>query len=77
MSKNDPVNSTRFPPHVEAATYTADELAILLNVSVRHVWRLRDLNQLPASIRLGKLVRWPRKLVNEWLALQHEGAGRG
>ena len=53
---------------VTAECYTADELAVLLNCSLRHVWRMRDLGHLPAAIRLGRLVRWPKVLIDSWLA---------
>ena len=42
---------------------SAAELAELLGVSARHVWRLRDAGELPAPIRLGRLVRWRRSTV--------------
>lgn len=56
------------PPAVEQSCYTVDELARVLNVSVRHIWRLRDRGKLPAAIRLGKAVRWPKTLIDGWLA---------
>ncbi len=46
---------------------TVDDLARLLGCSRRHVWRLRDAGDLPAPIRLGKLVRWNREAVLRWI----------
>lgn len=54
--------------HVATECYTADELAAVLKCSPRHVWRMRDLGKLPAAIRLGRLVRWPKVLIDSWLA---------
>ena len=61
--------TTAAMPHtVEQACYTAADLTRVLSISLRHVWRLSDAGKLPASIRLGKLVRWPKLLIDEWLA---------
>jgi len=44
------------------------QLAQLLGVSVRHVWRLRDAGSMPAPIKLGKLIRWRKVAIERWLA---------
>ncbi len=54
------------PP--EPLLLSAGALAQLLGVSVRHVWRLRDAGDLPAPIKLGKLIRWRRAAIERWLA---------
>jgi predicted DNA-binding transcriptional regulator AlpA len=41
--------------------------AMLLNISSRHLIRLRDLKALPEPIRLGQLVRWRLAEVLEWI----------
>lgn len=43
-------------------------VAQLLGVSARHVYRLADAGQMPPPVRLGRLVRWPRKSVLDWIA---------
>jgi excisionase family DNA binding protein len=48
--------------------YTVEDLAELLQCSTRHVWRQLDAGKLPAAIRVGRLVRWPRKLIEDWIA---------
>lgn len=53
---------------LEQHLYTAEEVAELLRCSVRNVWRLRDVGDLPAAVRIGRLVRWPRKLIDSWIA---------
>jgi predicted DNA-binding transcriptional regulator AlpA len=40
----------------------------LLQVSERHVWRLHDGGRMPAAVRLGRLVRWPKVLIDTWVA---------
>jgi excisionase family DNA binding protein len=48
--------------------YTVEDLAGLLQCSTRHVWRLHDGGQLPPAVRIGRLVRWPRSLIQSWIA---------
>ena len=52
----------------DALTFSAAQLARALGCSARHVWRLHDAGQLPPAVRIGRLVRWPRKLIEEWIA---------
>jgi excisionase family DNA binding protein len=53
---------------VDSATYTVRDIAALLQASERHVWRLHDGGKMPACVRLGRLVRWPKKLIDDWIA---------
>jgi excisionase family DNA binding protein len=59
-------------PHSTApasgGVYTAKELAGLLGCSVRHVWRMCGTGQLPAPVRIGRLVRWSKQVIEGWLA---------
>jgi excisionase family DNA binding protein len=48
--------------------FTVEDLAELLQCSTRHVWRQLDAGKLLAAIRIGRLVRWPRKLIEDWIA---------
>jgi excisionase family DNA binding protein len=44
---------------VSGRMITADDVAALLNVSLRQVWRMRAARELPAPVRIGKrAVRW-------------------
>jgi excisionase family DNA binding protein len=52
----------------EPALITPRELAHLLSVSVRTLWRLRSTGRLPAEIRLGGSVRWHRADALAWIA---------
>lgn len=46
----------------------ATDLARLMQVSVRTVWRLRSSSSLPAPIRVGRSVRWNRDEIEQWMA---------
>ncbi len=43
-------------------------VAALLGCSPRHVYRLCDAGKMPQSLKLGKLVRWRRADIEEWVA---------
>jgi excisionase family DNA binding protein len=46
----------------------AAELARLLRISQRQVYRLRDAGRLPAPLELGGCVRWSLREIEAWLA---------
>jgi predicted DNA-binding transcriptional regulator AlpA len=50
----------------EALAVCARELAEMLNVSLRQVWRLNSAGKLPRPIRLGGSVRWDRQEILDW-----------
>ena len=45
-----------------------EAFAGVLGVSSRHVRRLVDAGKAPQPIRLGGCVRWPRHVVDTWIA---------
>lgn len=51
-----------------AALLDVESFAGLLGVSTRHVRRLVDAGKAPQPVRLGGCVRWPRNVVEAWLA---------
>ena len=53
------------PP--EQLALTAGDVADLLGVSERHVWKLHATGGLPCPIRLGRCVRWRRRELLAWL----------
>lgn len=55
------------PPTLLPLLLDVKEVAALLSVSVRSVWRLRDAGDLPAPVRVGKLIRWRRDALLRWL----------
>lgn len=46
---------------------TADEFAATLRISRAHFWRLESAGKLPAPLRLGRVVRWDRRVVEAWI----------
>lgn len=54
-------------PAMPSLFMTADELAALLSVSKRTIWRMKVLGTLPEAIRLGRSIRWQRTAVLEWI----------
>lgn len=54
-------------PPVGALLITADELATLLGLSARTVWRMHSAGRLPAPVKLGRAVRWRQKEIDAWI----------
>ena len=52
----------------EPCLIAAADLARLLNVSTRTLWRLRSAGQVPQPIRLGGVVRWRLEEIRKWVA---------
>jgi excisionase family DNA binding protein len=52
----------------QPALVDADDVAKTLNCSRRTVRRLADSGRMPAPIRLGRLLRWDRRALLEWIA---------
>lgn len=48
---------------------TAKELAEMLSVSTRHIWRLKAMAKLPKAIEIGHCVRWKLVDISDWLAM--------
>lgn len=46
---------------------TVKELAKLLKISIRSIWRYRSMGAIPKPIKVGKSVRWDRKDIEQWL----------
>jgi excisionase family DNA binding protein len=55
-------------PADETALLDVRAVARLLDCSVRHVYRLSEMGLMPAPIKLGTLVRWSRRAIDEWIA---------
>lgn len=53
----------------EAMLIGAGELARLLGVSKRQVWRLRSRGDLIEPIKIGSTTRWPLDAVREWITV--------
>jgi excisionase family DNA binding protein len=62
--------------NLEAGTYDVPALAALLKCSERHVRNMADAGSVPGMIRFGRLVRFHRGIVNNWLTEQARGLCR-
>ena len=47
----------------------AKELAEMLSVSPRHIWRMKAAGKLPRAIEIGHCVRWKLLDISNWLAM--------
>ncbi len=52
----------------EPLLITAAELASMMRISLRSLWRMRSAGQLPQPIRFGGTVRWRLSDVKSWIA---------
>jgi predicted DNA-binding transcriptional regulator AlpA len=59
---------TRANDAIEPVMITARQLAVLLQVSTRQVWRMLSAGRVPTPIRVGGIVRWRMAEVENWIA---------
>ena len=52
---------------VEPLLLTAAQVADLLGVSTRTLWRLRSAGSVPAPVKLGGSVRWRGSELHQWI----------
>jgi excisionase family DNA binding protein len=57
---------------VDTAVYSRRQLSDLLDVSERHVDRMVRTGQIPGLVRVGRLVRFRRVVIDRWLAGETE-----
>lgn len=55
---------------------STQDLADLMQCSDRHIANLRKEGRMPAPVRLGTLVRWPRKAIEDWIAAGCPATGK-
>lgn len=51
----------------ESPLMDAKAFAALLRCSTKHIRRMADAGRCPPPVRLGSLLRWNRKVVDEWI----------
>ena len=56
------------PPNDSPAMLDKGDVAKELHCSKRHVDRLRAAGRIPKPAQLGRLVRWPKVTINNWIA---------
>jgi predicted DNA-binding transcriptional regulator AlpA len=59
---------THSPERTKPALISAGELADLLQISTRTLWRLRSAGKLVEPIKLGGSPRWRLEEVQQWIA---------
>ena len=52
---------------VSPAVLNVQQVAGLLSVSTRHVYRMVDGGLMPRPLKLGGLNRWPKAAIEKWL----------
>ena len=65
---NRALDSANSKPRLANELISASQLADLLSVSERTLYRLKSIGQLPAPIVLGGSVRWRLTEIREWIA---------
>ncbi len=43
------------------------EVARMLSISERHIWRSEDRGLMPRGVRIGASVRWSRSALEKWI----------
>jgi predicted DNA-binding transcriptional regulator AlpA len=72
------VTTSIVPPDLaDAALLDVRAVSRILGCSPRHVYRLSDGGRMPPPVKLGALVRWPRRLIEDWIASGCPTARRG
>ncbi len=51
----------------EVQMLTVAEVAKRLRISVRGVWRLNSMGELPKPVYLGRLARWHLPAIKKWM----------
>lgn len=46
----------------------ASQVAAMLNISCRTLWRLKSAGKLPEAVRVGSSVRWRQEDLQNWIA---------
>ena len=59
--------STTLPATAAPQLLDVQAVAELLGCSPRHVYRLSDAGRMPAPVKLGALVRWNSRSIQDWI----------
>jgi excisionase family DNA binding protein len=62
-------------PEGDPLMLTIEDVAKMLQCSDRHVTNLRREGLMPPPVKLGVLVRWPRKTIEDWIAANCPAGG--
>jgi excisionase family DNA binding protein len=76
-----PVKEVPKPAETPSELLDVNAVAALLGASSRTVRRLADWGRMPRPISLGRMVRWQRSVIEEWIRdgcpkIERRGTGR-
>lgn len=63
-------------PRESSELMTVNEVAAALRCSPRTVYRLVEMQKMPAPLKLGGMVRWPRRRIKDWVDAGCPGSGK-
>ena len=72
MTNEDSEMNKRPTPFGSAALVDAEERAQFLGCSPKHVRRIAERGQFPKPVKVGRLKRWPREAIEQWIDSQQE-----
>ena len=52
----------------ERVLLSVREVAHMLNLGERTIWKINSTGDFPAPVRIGRAVRWDRREIEAWLA---------
>ena len=76
MMKEQHLDETSMPSQQAALLLTVKEVAHLLGLGQRTVWRLSSIGELPPPIRIGRSRRWRRQAIEEYVDAKAGQTGR-
>lgn len=69
-----PQHSTWVPPMDKATaaidsliTLTVADVATVIGCSRKHVYTMMDTGRMPSPMRIGRMVRWDRDVIQRWI----------
>ena len=68
MTSPEPRSTVQRGVAVTPAALNVKQVAALLGVSARHIYRMADGGLMPRPFKLGGLNRWHRPAIEAWLA---------
>ena len=76
-----PVKEVPKPAEKPSELLDVNAVAALLGASSRTVRRLADCGRMPRPVSLGRMVRWQRSVIEEWISegcpkMERRGTGR-
>ena len=72
MNYRDFEMNKRPTPFGTAALVDAEEIAQFLGCSPKHVRCMAERGQFPKPVKIGRLKRWPREAIEQWIDSQQE-----